>query len=330
MASEGRFSPEIVDTLGRRAALTCSNPDCCAPTSGPTLETSGSVNVGEAAHIYGRTQTSARYNALLSSAELCDITNGIWVCRNCHKAIDRDASRYPAELLYQWRRIREADALDRMGKPGERLHEKFKSDRLKQFENISYLAQQISLDKPDYWEYKLTAEMLRTELSPIHSRWDQLKRGMYVRATKLITSDQAPDWLHAKVNEVGKLVQAMQPLIDEMHKSWGPQGLPGDDIAIVAVSRLFGGIAGGLLEWEENMRFAHFPDDFREIADTLQGVAGQQIEEIFRMPSELSRIFKKEEPAGYNYVQLIFQMPPNFEAKFEAAMQRLLSRLSGT
>jgi hypothetical protein len=248
MASLGRFSANTVETLGRRAAMLCSNPDCGALTTGPTIDENGSVNLGEAAHIFGLTPTSARYTASLSTAELGDITNGIWLCRNCHKAIDNDELRFPADLLFQWRRFHEANVLERLGKPGERLHEKMKSDHLRQFGNISPLAQQIILDRPDHWEYKLTLEILRSELGPIATRWDQLKRGMYVRAATLIAPDQIKDWAKAKMNDLSRMVHAMHPLLDDMKKAWGAPGVAGSDEQIAAVSRLIGGLGSRMLE----------------------------------------------------------------------------------
>jgi hypothetical protein len=224
MGLSGRFSADTIDTLGRRAALTCFNPDCGALTSGPTVNETGSVNLGEAAHIYGLTPKSARYTASISVAELGDITNGIWLCRNCHKSIDNDELRYPVDLLFQWRRMHEANVLDRLGKTGERLREKLKSDHLKEFADTSYLAQQIILDKPEHWEAKLTLEILRSELKPIATRWDQLNRGMYVRRVELIPSDQVLDWVQAMMNNNGKMVEAMRPLLDDLTKSWGDPG----------------------------------------------------------------------------------------------------------
>jgi hypothetical protein len=211
MASDGKFVAETVETLSRRAALLCSNPDCGALTSGPTADIASSINIGEAAHIYGRTTTSARYKPDLTVAELSDITNGIWLCRNCHKLIDNDPLRFPAELLFEWRRQHEQAILERVGRPGDKLREKIQAEHLRFFENTSRLAQQIVLDRPQFWEFKLTAELLRSELLPIYQRWQQLKQGMYVRKSMIIPADQLPPWLSAKFNDVSKIIQSAIP-----------------------------------------------------------------------------------------------------------------------
>src|SRR5690348_6684942 len=100
MITTGKFSAETIALLGKRAALRCSNPDCGVLTTGPTTDTSGATNIGEAAHIYGRTEDAARYDVRMSAGERADLTNGIWLCRNCHKQIDSDETRFPAALLF--------------------------------------------------------------------------------------------------------------------------------------------------------------------------------------------------------------------------------------
>ena len=90
MAVEDRFKQSVIVTLAKRAANRCSNPNCGAITSGPTEEPNGSVNVGEAAHIYGANPGSARYDPDMTSTDRSAITNAIWLCSNCHKLVDDD------------------------------------------------------------------------------------------------------------------------------------------------------------------------------------------------------------------------------------------------
>jgi hypothetical protein len=133
MRSSGKFSVETVATLGKRAAMLCSNPDCGALTSGPASEAGESINIGEAAHVYGRTNGSARFKEGFSEAERSDVTNGVWLCRNCHKLIDNDPLRFPADLLFLWRRQHEKAVLARLGRPGDQLRETLTQEHMRQF-----------------------------------------------------------------------------------------------------------------------------------------------------------------------------------------------------
>jgi len=69
MNNTGELMKETIGTLFRRAALHCSNPDCGILTSAATIKDNGAVNIGEAAHIYGRTELSKRYNPEMTAAK---------------------------------------------------------------------------------------------------------------------------------------------------------------------------------------------------------------------------------------------------------------------
>lgn len=94
------FSPKTIDTLAKRAGYLCSNPDCRARTVGPNSEPDKATIIGEAAHIYGARPGAVRFNPKMTDVARAEITNGIWLCRNCHKIIDRDPDDHPFDLLF--------------------------------------------------------------------------------------------------------------------------------------------------------------------------------------------------------------------------------------
>jgi hypothetical protein len=131
------FPRRIVDTIFRRAGGMCSNPGCSVLTSGPAEDVSKAVVVGEAAHIYGARPGSARFNPEMSAAERSDITNAIWLCRNCHKLVDTNARRYSADLLFEWRHTHERAITKRLGKTSDILQAEVLERRLTGFERVS-------------------------------------------------------------------------------------------------------------------------------------------------------------------------------------------------
>jgi len=103
MAKGPDFSRKTADTLAKRAAQLCSNPDCEDITSGPHSEQGKAVNLGEAAHIKGAKPSSSRYDPSMTDKERSDISNGIWLCTGCAKEIDKDAKRFSAKSLHIWK-----------------------------------------------------------------------------------------------------------------------------------------------------------------------------------------------------------------------------------
>lgn len=322
-----RFSRAVVDTLAKRAGNTCSNPECSALTVGPAGEQDRAVIVGEAAHIYGARPRSARYDSEMRDAERSDSTNGIWLCRNCHKIVDADRSQYPPALLHEWRRDHERSILERLGKAGV-LRQKVIDRRLESFENVGYLAQQIIIDKPDFWEYKLTAELLRGSLNPIRKRWEALEKRYYALPTRMLSRTEAMPWMSAMMCDGGGQTTALDGLLNgELQASWGPDGEPGDEHEIHRVCRLIAEACQRLLDWEEKVRFVAFEEPLEDIPGVIQGACGPSLAKVCEIPSWLSSIFKSDPPDGTYEMQLVFELPDGWEERIEEALKQAQRRL---
>lgn len=112
------FSEEVKKAVAARVGHRCSRPSCRAATSGPQLTPSKFVNIGVAAHITAAAPGGPRYDPALTPGERKDSDNAIWLCQNCGKLVDNDASRFTVGELRRWRREAEEEALSEVGKPG--------------------------------------------------------------------------------------------------------------------------------------------------------------------------------------------------------------------
>lgn len=104
------FDENTKRTLEYRVNCKCSNPNCKRPTSGPKLSVNGFVRSGEAAHICAASPGGKRYAPDMTKEERMSISNGIWLCRNCHKLVDSDEQRYTVAVLRSWKAIAEEEA----------------------------------------------------------------------------------------------------------------------------------------------------------------------------------------------------------------------------
>lgn len=102
--------PKIVrDTLARRVAWRCSNPQCRRLTCGPHTQPDQAISVGVAAHITAASSGGPRYDPLLTSGERCSIGNGVWLCQICARLVDSDTARFPVDVLRTWKAQAEAN-----------------------------------------------------------------------------------------------------------------------------------------------------------------------------------------------------------------------------
>lgn len=114
------FSAKIKDTLAKRVAFTCSNPECNMTTIGPSSFADKTINIGVAAHITAASEGGPRFNPTLTNEERSDINNGIWLCQSCSKLIDSDTIKYSEEVLQVWKNQANQNAAKRLNKQLEK------------------------------------------------------------------------------------------------------------------------------------------------------------------------------------------------------------------
>jgi len=95
--------------LAARAGWKCSFTGCGKLTIGPSEESpESSACIGEAAHISAASPGGRRYDGNLTHEERVNISNGIWLCADHAKLIDRDEETYTSDMLRKMKRDHEA------------------------------------------------------------------------------------------------------------------------------------------------------------------------------------------------------------------------------
>lgn len=98
------FPSKVAEKLAYNSAYICNYPGCNTLTVGPTASNKHlAKKIGEAAHMEGEGLKSARHNKA-NQATVQDISNGIWLCANCHTMIDKnDGADFPLHELQSWK-----------------------------------------------------------------------------------------------------------------------------------------------------------------------------------------------------------------------------------
>ena len=108
MAKPPEFSNETIRILSERSAMICNNYSCATITVGPSDARGDlSIKLGEAAHIRAK-NAGARYDANMTDIQRADISNGIWLCANCHTMIDKNnGADFSVSQLEGWKKKHE-------------------------------------------------------------------------------------------------------------------------------------------------------------------------------------------------------------------------------
>jgi hypothetical protein len=103
------FTKPVKELLAKRVSYICSK--CKRHTSGGNSNPQKATIIGEAAHIEGARPSDRRYNPRMTSEQRRDISNGIWLCGDCHKEVDDDPGQFTVEWLHNMKKDHEDSVL---------------------------------------------------------------------------------------------------------------------------------------------------------------------------------------------------------------------------
>lgn len=325
------FSKKTVDTVAKRAGYRCSNPDCGVATVGPNLSVDKATVIGEAAHISGARLGSPRYDESKTDTARSTITNSIWLCRNCHKMIDSDADRYSAELLYIWRERHEQKILGELGSETDRIQAEIDSEEVSQFSEYPAIIRRIVLDKPEGWEFLLTAELFRYLTKDDFRKLQDLQNGMYNTVGDYIHDDQLLNWLTVRIREMSTMVEPATKLLERLTNSWGQPGEAGDIDEIHHTCLLLERWIHQIVEYEERLYATIVSDDYQECKDVVSGILGSQALKLATIPETLHSTLEQalehsESDSDETLVithQIVFELPDGWSRRAEHIVNSL-------
>lgn len=276
----------------------------------------------------------ARYDPKMSDATRAEITNGIWLCRNCHKIIDRDPPVYPADLLYAWRAEHERYVLSNLGSASDRVRPEASSAYLSEFDRYPPVVKRIAIDRPPGWEWRLTAELLRYLNGPILKKLNDLRGGYYTLPSLRIDNSQSMVWVNGQLHEAQKLIQPMEKVLSRLTASWGPPGQPGDIAEIHHSCLLLRDALERAVLHEEQVWFVEIDPDYGRLAELLRDIIGSQIGQFETIPDALDEVVSlidaehpgtKEEPYIIQKT-MTFTLPDGWEKQFTREMKRVTDK----
>jgi len=330
------FNQKTIDTLAKRAGFLCSNPDCRTLTAGPNSDVTKSTLIGEAAHVYGARPKSARFKGEMTDAARAEITNAIWLCRNCHKLVDRDSFSYSAELLYSWREIHDEFILNERGSQNDKARFRIQHEAVEQFKDYSAIIRRIILDKSPAWEWRLTGELARHLNGPLFRKLNDLQNDLYSREREIVSDSDAFDWVNERFHEISNLQKPFEGLMKQLNDSWGESGEPGNADNIHHVCKLMRDNLETIVRHEERLKFSKLPEKYEPLVKKLRGTMAFAIKEIELIPSHmddmLSLVENIDEEKGDNPINvtktITLNLPPNWNKDIDTEIAKLKSRIS--
>lgn len=165
MSNRDEFSEKTKQILRDRVGGRCSFPTCNSPTTGPSNESTVSVDAtGMACHIFAAAagRGAKRFDPDMSSETRKSADNGIWMCYTHGKQIDNDECRFTSDVLFKWKAIAEgcAQIENELRRP---LND---ADR-RQLKSLGMAVQSVPVISVNREENKIIGEALRSSCADV-------------------------------------------------------------------------------------------------------------------------------------------------------------------
>ena len=157
------------------------------------------------------------------------------------------------------------------------------------FKDESTIIQKIVVDKPQYWEFKLTIELLRDRINRVRSRFIDMQKGLILIKPVYLNDFEFFQNVSARMETMIQLLKMLTQVAEvELLESWGKPGEPGDSVKIKKSIERFFEIGNEIFNWELEIRSLSVSDELIPLKESLYGTA----ESIFNDASTLADLLE--------------------------------------
>ncbi|MCY4298109.1 MAG: hypothetical protein OXC61_02275 [Flavobacteriaceae bacterium] len=245
--------------------------------------------------------------------------------------MDSDSEKFSSEILHEWRERHEKYISLGLGNKTDKIQRELLDASLADFQEYPYLIRRIVIDKPEAWEFMLTAELLRHLNNPLFRRISDLHEGLYVKPYNHLTGEEILDWATKRLDEVSKMISPIIILIDKMNVSWGKPSEEGDLNEIHHNYILIRNYLEHVVIFEEKISFIIVPERYGKVIGLLKGLISSQVEKLKIIPERLDEIVFQIQMNSTNEIMttiketIVLEPPDNWEKQMNKEMRRLRS-----
>lgn len=191
---------------------------------------------------------------------------------------------------------------------------KFTYENLVDLADENEIVKKIAVEKPDAWEFFLSAELLKSRLEEINKSYSELEKGLVFQKAKHYNLVELVNWIRNAVTDYLRLAKIFKKVFEEeLPKAYGEPGVAGNIFEIKAVINKIASICKELLAWEYDLQGVIVPDELEEITILMKGWTKYLFDEINRFPTIIEQCFSPENIAkgGVIKVKLTLNIPPS-------------------
>jgi len=190
----------------------------------------------------------------------------------------------------------------------------------------------IALEKASYWEFILSAKLLKSRLIEINRSYLELEKGLVFMKSKTLNLSEFCDWISNISHDFEILLSIFKSVFEvELIKAYGEPGVAGNVYEIKYVVDKITSLCKELLAWEYDLQGIIAPQELKEVAELMKGWTKVMIDEINKFPLMIEESFLPEnlEKEGPININLEFPSPPHMTRILELIEQARLNLRKG-
>jgi hypothetical protein len=187
-------------------------------------------------------------------------------------------------------------------------------------------AQNLAIERPPFWEYLLTLELLAPKLRHVRRKYDDVRSGRTVQKTRILSGKDFYRVMRERMNDLSSWMTVFKSCIElEIPASWGKTGEPGDPVEIKHAADKFISAANNLVEWETEVLSLKPPDIFERLQSLLTGVTSRFLESMEEFSRALGEPVARgnPEPGQVINLNLVIDFPEGKIDEMTLEMERV-------
>ena len=173
-----------------------------------------------------------------------------------------------------------------LGHPVIELRFDIESSEADLFEGFPAVIRRIVIDKPETWEWRLTAELMRHLNKPVFRQLNDLRNGYYSKPGEHVQDDYLLEWINERMNEFPILIDPPAKLIGQLNSAWEKENAE----EILHICQLLKDSLIRIVEQEERVHFAIFPEELERLHNLLKNTLGAQADHFSEIPDALDGV----------------------------------------
>ncbi len=142
---------------------------------------------------------------------------------------------------------------------------------LEGFQIESLEAKRLVIEKPNYWEFLLTLEVLKPKVENLKIKINELEKDLHFSDPKLMKLTDFLDWMQEKSSYFIQLLDLFKRHCQSMKNAWGEPGKSGDEVMIRKVVVNMVECSLKALDMEKEIKGIIIPKDIEDLKDLLGG-----------------------------------------------------------